>query len=210
MQNATDIIFQAIVLIMSIVIHEVSHGAMAYALGDKTAQYEGRLTLNPIPHIDPFGSIILPALLILSGSPFLIGWARPVPYNPYNLRNQQWGPALVGAAGPVANLLIALFFGLFIRLSSIGIIPLISASFLQLAIIITFVNILLAIFNLIPIPPLDGSKVLFAAAPYRWHAALAQFEAMGWIVLILFIVFFSWILSPISLGVFKLITGISL
>ena len=117
MEIAMPILIKIIVLIFSVVIHEVSHGYAALALGDKTAQYSGRLTLNPIKHIDLFGSILLPALTAMLGGP-VFGWAKPVPYNPYNLKNQKWGPAIVGAAGPAANLLLAVIFGLFIRFSS--------------------------------------------------------------------------------------------
>ncbi|MEK7150629.1 MAG: site-2 protease family protein [Patescibacteria group bacterium] len=212
MTNATDLIFQIIILVMSIVIHEVSHGAMAYGLGDKTAKYNGRLTLNPIPHLDPFGSILLPFLLVITGSPYLIGWAKPVPYNPYNLRNQKWGPALVGFAGPLSNLLIAIFFGLFIRATNLGAFGFIPHPTLlalgNFAVNIALINISLAVFNLVPIPPLDGSKVLAAIVPYRWADALLRLESMGWIVLIVFIFFFSWIINPISTAIFRLITGI--
>ncbi|MEK7576645.1 MAG: site-2 protease family protein [Patescibacteria group bacterium] len=212
MTNATDTIFQIIILLMSVVIHEVSHGAMAYTLGDKTAKYHGRLTLNPIPHLDPFGSILLPLLLIMTNSPFLIGWAKPVPYNPYNLRNQKWGPALVGFAGPLSNLIIAIVFGLLIRVANLGVFTFIPLATLQafgtIAANITFINIILAVFNLVPIPPLDGSKVLAAIVPYRFADALLRFESMGWVLLIVFIFFFSWVISPISTAIFHLITGL--
>src|SRR3989344_7390564 len=111
-QSVIGFIFQVAILVMSVVIHEVSHGFMAYALGDSTAKYAGRLTLNPLPHIDPFGSIILPCVLSLLPGGIIFGYAKPVPYNPYNLRNQKWGPALVAGVGPCANLLVALVFGL--------------------------------------------------------------------------------------------------
>src|SRR3989344_8944597 len=101
--DATNAIFYIVVLIMSVVIHEVSHGFMAERFGDKTARYEGRLTLNPLPHLDFFGSMLLPAVLVLSGSGFLFGWAKPVPYNPDNLSNKKWGTIAVAAAGVLAN-----------------------------------------------------------------------------------------------------------
>ena len=109
------LIIQIAILLMSVVIHEVSHGAMANYLGDPTAKYAGRLTLNPIKHLDPFGSILIPLFLLIVQSPFLFGWAKPVPYNPYNLRNKKWGSAMVAAAGPGSNLIIALIFGLALR-----------------------------------------------------------------------------------------------
>ncbi|MDD3662890.1 MAG: site-2 protease family protein, partial [Candidatus Pacebacteria bacterium] len=164
-----DGIFYVIVLIMSVVIHEYAHGYMAYSLGDNTARSRGRLTLNPIKHLDLFGSIILPLVLLISGSGFLIGWAKPVPYNPSNLRNIRKGTFLVSIIGILANLAIAILFGLLIRLAvSLGI-PEYTASsmvvhpFYKITTIIVLMNLVLALFNLIPIPPLDGSKILFSA-----------------------------------------------
>src|SRR3989344_1831079 len=110
-----NFIFFISILIISVVIHEVSHGYMAEYLGDPTARLAGRLTLNPIPHLDLFGSFIIPLLLFFSSSPIMLGWAKPVPYNPYNLRNQRWGDALVASAGPLSNLAIALSIVLFVR-----------------------------------------------------------------------------------------------
>jgi Zn-dependent protease len=212
MTDATSVLFQIAILVMSVVIHEVSHGIAAYLLGDKTAHYAGRLTLNPLSHLDPFGSVILPFLLVITQSPFLIGWAKPVPYNPYNLRDQKWGPAIVGAAGPASNFIMAIIFGLCVRLGHAGLFTFIPAAplvaFLEIASLITFINIILGVFNLVPIPPLDGSKVLFALFPYQWHRIQNALEIYGWILLILFIFGFSWIIGPISSLIFKLITGI--
>src|SRR3989344_6885064 len=155
-------IFYVFVLIMSVVIHEVAHGYSAYLLGDNTARLSGRLTLNPLKHLDLFGSVILPLLLILSNTGFIIGWAKPVPYNPLNLRKGRLGEFIVSFAGIAANLSIAIIFGLLIRFApSLGI-PLYSASsmaphpFYAIASIIVIMNLVLALFNLIPIPPLDG------------------------------------------------------
>lgn len=150
-----DIIFGIVVLIFSIVLHEVAHGYMANYLGDPTARLQGRLTLNPISHIDPLGSIILPGLLLITHSPLLIGYAKPVPYNPYNLRGR-YAEGLVAFAGPGTNILLALIFGLLIRFSGAQLGPDLVSAFA----IIAYVNLLLALFNLIPVPPLDGSKVL--------------------------------------------------
>src|SRR3989338_121736 len=134
-QSVIGFIFQVAILVMSVVIHEVSHGFMAYALGDSTAKYAGRLTLNPIPHIDPFGSIILPFILSLLPGGMVFGWAKPVPYNPYNLRDQKWGPGLVAAVGPVSNLFVALVFGLVIRFG--GLLPFaIPGAFFEIAAIV--------------------------------------------------------------------------
>ncbi len=146
-----------IALIMSVVLHEMAHGYAANWLGDPTARLQGRLSANPLVHLDPLMSVIVPGLLIFSGSPFLFGAAKPVPYNPYNFRNQKWGEAIVAVAGPVANLVIALVFSILVRFSEVlGL----NAAFVSLAVSIVVLNIFLALFNLVPIPPLDGSKIL--------------------------------------------------
>ncbi len=166
-----EILFLIAILIMSVVIHEVSHGFAANWLGDPTARLEGRLTLNPVPHIDPMGSVILPAILALSSSPFLFGWAKPVPYNPYNFqRGGRWAEALVAAAGPAANIAVALAVGLLVR---VGVIPLEATN---LAVSIIFLNVLLAVFNLIPIPPLDGSKVFSQLLPQPLAVGYERFR----------------------------------
>src|SRR3989338_6489790 len=110
-----DIIIGIVIVILSIILHEAAHGYVADWLGDPTARYSGRLTLNPLPHIDPVGSVLIPGILALTSSPFLIGWAKPVPYNPYNLRNQRWGEAMVAIAGPATNILLAVFFAMILR-----------------------------------------------------------------------------------------------
>lgn len=205
----TDFIFQIVILIFSVVIHEVCHGYAAYMLGDGTAKYQGRLTLNPIKHLDPFGSVVLPLLLFISGSGFLLGWAKPVPYNPYNLRNQRWGEAIVAFAGPLSNIVIALVFGLFIRIGfSVGLIE--NLAVLKITSFIVFLNLLLAVFNLVPIPPLDGSKILFSIFRMEMSPVRIFLERFG-IFLVLFFVFFLWsvILSPIVTTLFMLITGLS-
>ncbi len=185
----TGLFFLATILI-SAIFHEFSHGAMANYLGDPTAKNAGRLTLNPIPHIDPIGTILLPGLLLLSGSPFLFGWAKPVPYNPYNLRYQKWGQALVGAAGPLTNILIALVFSLIIRFT-----PGLNENLLIFFGIIVFANLILAIFNFIPIPPLDGSRLLFSALPPSMLRYQYMLERYGFVILLLFIFFGGGILS---------------
>ena len=203
--QVVEFIFQILILIFSVVIHEVSHGATAYAMGDSTAKDEGRLTLNPLKHLDPFGSVILPTLTYLLGG-FIFGWARPVPYNPYNLKNQKYGPGLVGAAGPLSNVVIAVAFGLIIRFAAS--MPFLPAQFLQIAAFIVFLNLILAVFNLIPIPPLDGSKVLFAMLPRSAYDLEIFFEKYGIIILLVFIFFLSGIIIPVASFFFRLITGL--
>jgi Zn-dependent protease len=198
-----DLIFSIAILIMSVVVHEVSHGVVANAMGDPTAKYQGRLTLNPISHLDPFGSILLPVMTFLLGG-FIFGWAKPVPYNPYNLRNQQYGPALVGVAGPAANFLIAFVFSLLIRTMG-GVLP---ASLITIAGTIIFINILLAVFNLVPIPPLDGSKVLFAFFPSGWYRLQALMEQYGFILLLVFIFVFWRLLLPLVFFIFRIFVGV--
>jgi len=198
-----EFVFVVIILIMSVVIHEVSHGYAALALGDPTAKYQGRLTLNPISHLDPIGSFLVPLLGYFAGG-FIIGWAKPVPFNPYNLRNQKWGEAIVAVAGPLANIALAVIFGLIIRFAGP---TFMSSAFLSLAAYVVIINITLAIFNLMPIPPLDGSKVLFAFLPYRWQSIRGYFERYGLIVL-LFFVFFLWqVMSPVINYLFALLIG---
>ena len=152
-----------VALIFSVVLHEMAHGYAANWLGDPTARLQGRLTANPLVHIDPLMSVILPGLLIFSGSPFIFGAAKPVPYNPYNFTNQKWGEAIVAAAGPLANIAIAVVFALLVRSADVlGL----SDAFISLAIPIIMLNIFLAFFNLVPIPPLDGSKIFPKLLPY--------------------------------------------
>ena len=191
---------------MSVVIHEVAHGYAALALGDTTAKYQGRLTLNPLSHLDPVGSVLVPLFGYFVGG-FIIGWARPVPFNPYNLRNQKWGEAIVAAAGPLANILIAVIFGVLLRLSMQN--GFINEAFLNLASFVILINITLAIFNLIPVPPLDGSKILFAMLPYKWQGIRFAIERMG-LLLVFVLIFFAWqFISPVIFGIFRLFTGVA-
>jgi Zn-dependent protease len=200
-----DFIFSIIVLIISVVIHEVSHGYVADKLGDPTARLAGRLTLNPIKHLDPMGSIFLPLLLGLSsGGRFIFGWAKPVPYNPYNLKNHKWGEAMVATAGPLSNILIALIFGFVIRFGFESL----TGPLFNILFIITMVNVVLAVFNLIPIPPLDGSKILFAFLPYRFQNIRFWMEKYQ-MILVLVVVFFLWrLIFPVVPWIVSLITGL--
>jgi Zn-dependent protease len=198
-----EFIFIIIILIMSVVIHEVSHGYAALALGDPTAKYQGRLTLNPISHLDPVGSFFVPLMGYFLGG-FIIGWARPVPFNPYNLKNQRWGEAMVAVAGPLSNVILALIFGLIIRFLPVG---LMSSAFFSLAGYVVILNITLAVFNLVPIPPLDGSKILFAFLPYRLNWIKEAIEGAGIIVVLIFVFFLWQFLVPVITYLFTLITG---
>ena len=195
MADPAGFVFQIAVLVLSVVIHEVSHGTVALALGDPTAKYAGRLTLNPIPHVDPMGSFVLPLLLGLSGLP-IIGWAKPVPYNPYNLRNQRAGPVLVALAGPLSNIIIAAVFG-FVASTAFASGGVQGQLIASAAALVVVVNVALGIFNLIPIPPLDGSKLLLAVIPDRFYGLKNMLEQYGFILLLIFIFTVSGVLSPV-------------
>jgi Zn-dependent protease len=208
MDSAITLVFQLAILVMSVVIHEVSHGAIAYALGDSTAKYAGRLTLNPLAHIDPVGSILVPLASFFLGG-FVIGWAKPVPYDPRNLRiaNTDVGGAIVGAAGPLSNIALALIFGLGFRVLA-GMDAAFASPVSVVFAMITVTNLSLAIFNLVPIPPLDGSKVLFAIFPSRWWRLRALLGQYGFVLLLLFIFYLSGWIVPIISGLFRALTGI--
>lgn len=200
-------IFQILILIFSVVIHEVSHGYAALMQGDVTAKYAGRLTLNPIKHLDPIGSVILPTILALLPGGLMFGWAKPVPYNPYNLKNKRWGEVIVAAAGPISNLLIAGVFGLLIRFSEY---LALGKSFVDLSIIVVLINVVLAIFNLMPIPPLDGSKILFGFFPKQTLKLQAIFNKYSLILLLIFIFFVWQYLTPIIIFITQIFTGLKL
>jgi Zn-dependent protease len=204
--SATDAIFYIAILIMSVVIHEVSHGFMAERFGDKTARYAGRLTLNPLSHLDIFGSVILPILLYMT-SGFVFGWAKPVPYNPNNLSNKRWGTLAVAAAGVLANFFIALVFGLIIRVTSGTSMP---EAFYVITQTIVLVNLVLGIFNLVPIPPLDGSKILFSILPGSFHPVLEFLERFSFVLVVIFIIYFSDFLYPILAAAYHLVTGLAI
>ena len=207
--QAVDGIFYIVVLIMSVVVHEFAHGYTAYLLGDNTARQSGRLTLNPLKHLDPFGSVILPLLLVFANAGFVIGWARPVPYNPANLRNEKKGTLLVAIAGILANLVLVILFGLLIRFApALGIS--ITSPFYKITSIIVILNLVLALFNLIPIPPLDGSKILFSFIPVKYRYIENFLEKWGMFLLLFFIIFIWAKIAPIIFIAFHFITGASL
>ncbi|MDP3962350.1 MAG: site-2 protease family protein [bacterium] len=189
------------VLIMSVVLHELSHGYVAEMLGDPTPRLQGRLTINPIKHLDFLGSFIVPLLTSLAGFPF--GWAKPIQWNPYNVKNRRLGELLISIAGPASNILIAVVFGLLIRFGAESL----PQSFLVISAYIVIINITLAVFNLIPIPPLDGSKVLFSLLPpYMSHFRAGYERYSLFLVLILLFVLWKYI-APIIPFFFQLITG---
>jgi Zn-dependent protease len=201
------------IVIFSIILHEVAHGYVANALGDPTARLAGRLTLNPLPHIDPVGSILIPGILALTHSPFLIGWAKPVPYNPYQVRGGRWGEAAVAAAGPATNLIIAAFFSLLIRFNLVT-----DQTTLNVIALVIIANLSLAILNLIPIPPIDGSKVLRALLPGVIGNLYSDLERLTYrigpfgliLVLIIVINFFQAPMGAAVGALFTLFTGISI
>ncbi|MBP9821921.1 MAG: site-2 protease family protein [Candidatus Pacebacteria bacterium] len=200
-------IFGLVAFLYSVVIHEVSHGFAAQSLGDDTARLMGRLSLNPLRHVDIFGSIVLPLLLLLSGSPFVFGYAKPVPYDPRNLRDQKYGPLKVAMAGPASNMLIALVFGLMLRFFPSAL-P--AGIFPQLFAIIVAINLVLAIFNLFPIPPLDGHWVLMTLLSDRYHAFKAFLYRYSIFFFIIFLLFIYPIIYPLVPWLFHLITGLNM
>ena len=220
-----NFIFSIAILILSVVVHEVSHGYIAYLLGDPTAKRAGRLSMNPLKHLDLTGSFIVPLMLVLLKSSFVFGWAKPVPYNPYNLKNQKWGPGLVAISGPLSNFLIAGVFGLvalFLPLdqmakTEIGLAAVNGAAIFgagyapalfYFSSMVVWINVFLGIFNLIPIPPLDGSKVLFSFLPYKWTNAQIFLEKYGFFILLFFLFSFSAVLLPVVFFLFRLFLGI--
>lgn len=213
-----SVLFQIVILIFSVMIHEVSHGTMALLFGDKTALYEGRLTLNPLKHIDWVGSFLLPLFLWLTNAGFMIGWAKPVPYNVYNLKHRTIAEPLVALAGPLSNILIAVIFGLLIRFlaSPNAHISAVQASnMISVFGFVVILNIGLALFNLIPFPPLDGSKVLFSIIPFGKSFIFShRVQSYGIFVMILLFALFSTqianVLMPLMSTAFTVITGLPL
>ena len=188
-----------IILIISIIIHELAHGYAADSMGDPTPRLAGRLTLNPLAHIDWFGSVILPALLVFSGSPFLVGWAKPVPFNPHNLRNKKWGGALVAIAGPLSNIALAVIFALILKFA------ILSAFMTTFMTGIVITNIALAVFNMVPIPPLDGHHILYALIGNRFPEAKVFLKKYSIILLIAFIIYGWKFISPIISYLYQLL-----
>ncbi|RKY34788.1 MAG: site-2 protease family protein [Candidatus Omnitrophota bacterium] len=166
--------------LIALVVHEYAHGFIAHKLGDDTAKKMGRLTMNPLAHIDFFGTILLPLFLIVTSSPVVFGWAKPVPVNFYKLRNPKRDMIWVGIAGPVANFITALFFFLVLKLQLIT-----SIGFFNFCVKVVLINLVLGLFNLIPIPPLDGSRILTGLLPLKLAKQYMRFERYGIIVLLI-------------------------
>lgn len=197
------VIFKILVVLFSVVLHEVSHGAVANSLGDNTAKNLGRLTLNPFKHLDLFGSIILPIFTLLAGG-FIFGYAKPVPYNPANLRDRKYGPAKVAFAGPAVNMVIAVMFGLLLRFlpSSLE-----ATTLPQLLSFIVMLNLVLAVFNLVPIPPLDGHWLLLTFLPDRFVAFKVFLLRYGLFIFLIFLIFLFPLLLPLINFLFRVIVG---
>lgn len=167
------------IFFFAVIIHEYSHGWVAWKLGDSTARSLGRLTLNPVAHIDPIGTVLLPLILLVTHSPVLFGWAKPVPVDFFNLNNPKKGMIWVGLAGPAANIIFAIVLSLLLK------IPVLTASYFAVSIITTAVvaNLVLAVFNLLPIPPLDGSRIMTGILPYNLSVEYAKAEPYGFIII---------------------------
>lgn len=191
----TSLVIVLGVILVSMTLHEAMHGFMAYFLGDDTAKLQGRLTLNPLKHIDPFLTILLPLLLAFSGAP-IFGGAKPVPFNPARVRYEEWGAALVALAGPLTNLIIAfLIFGIYALLGApqTGLVA-------QVATLAVTVNLGFFLFNIIPIPPLDGSRVLYALAPDFVRRGMEALERVGIIVILALVLVASPVIATYMLG----------
>jgi Zn-dependent protease len=192
-----EVALMAIVLLFSIIVHEVSHGYVALLNGDPTARMLGRITLNPGPHIDPVGTILLPGILLLTHAGLLFGWAKPVPVNPLNYRNYRWGEITVSAAGPLSNLALAVVFAYLLRLGlgNVGV--------MKLAYFGVTINIFLALFNLIPIPPLDGSHILAILLPPELQRLYHHLDQVGFILIL--ILFYTGVMGALLMPLYRAI-----
>lgn len=177
------IIINFIPILIAIILHEVAHGYAAYKFGDDTAKKYGRLSLNPLRHIDLFGSIIIPALLYYSGVGFVFGWAKPVPVNFNNLKNK-WQEFIVAAAGIIANILLALVFAMLLRVENLISLPVLHNVISVFLLNMVVYNIVLAIFNILPIPPLDGSKIFFGWMKNAWAKKYVNSEQSGMVIIV--------------------------
>ena len=189
-----SLVLSLAIFLFAIIIHEIAHGWVAYKLGDPTAKYAGRLTLNPMAHIDPFGMILLPLILTMMGSPVILGWAKPVPVNFWNLKNPRRDMIWVGLAGPLANIILAFALSLFLKININ-----LPALIFNILIAGIYVNLVLAVFNLIPIPPLDGSRVVVGLLPRELAVRYIRLERFGipLIFLLMFMGLFNYLIRPI-------------
>lgn len=192
----------AIVLLFSVIVHEVAHGYIALLNGDPTAKMLGRITLNPAPHIDPVGTIILPLLLLMTHAGIIFGWAKPVPVNPLNYRNYRWGEFAVSAAGPVSNLVLAALFSALVKIGFNN------PGLMQMAYFGVSINIFLALFNLIPIPPLDGSHILALFLPRELARLYAYLQPVGFILIL--ILFYTGIMGALLMPLYRQLAMIML
>jgi Zn-dependent protease len=190
-----QLLLMVIPFLLAVVVHEVSHGYVAYKLGDNTAKFMGRLTLNPVAHIDLVGTIILPLFLLIAHSPVLFGWAKPVPVNFFNLRNPKRDSAYVAAAGPISNILMAIGFSIIYHIFAFLPIPYFQQPVMLTCVYGVQLNLIFAFFNLIPILPLDGGRILAAFIPNKWAYSFSKIEPYGMYIVI----------GLIFLGAFNLI-----
>jgi Zn-dependent protease len=214
-----QISIMALPLLLGVILHEVAHGWMANKLGDPTARLSGRLTLNPLAHIDPFGSILIPGILIFSQAPFLFGYAKPVPVNFNNLRNPKKDMVWVALAGAVTNLLLALGFSLIHRIlmtaSPIWDLPFLGLVLQPMVLMLRYgvvINVALAVFNLIPIPPLDGGRVMVGLLPYKAAYSYSKLEPYGFLIVLGLLVthILDWLISPFIYFFIELFLGASI
>lgn len=203
MSDFIEVVFKILVVLFSVVLHEVSHGAAAYSMGDTTAKDLGRLTLNPFKHLDLFGSVILPLLTFSLGG-FIFGYAKPVPYNPANLSDKKYGPAKVALAGPAVNIVLAVLSGLLLRFLP-GVLE--NTVLPQLLAFVVLINLVLAVFNLMPVPPLDGHWLLLTFLPSRFNALKIFIVRYGMFLFLLFLVLIFPIILPLINFLFKVIVG---
>ncbi len=203
MENLTTL-FSILILIISIIFHELAHGTVADRLGDSTPRSLGRLTLNPFAHLEWMGSFLLPLICIISGSGFIIGWAKPVPFNPARLKYKRWGPALVALAGPLVNSIIAITCALLLRYTMFfGL----SEAFGGMLLNVVVINVSLALFNLIPLPPLDGYHILGALFPKFLHWAQSLMRTYGIALMIVLLLLIGPTMGPLIHIVVSLLVG---